>query len=126
MFRERVRICAPQSEAKKIHVVVAISRHCQWKRTRIGRYLVLPKDGKANEDFGRRSQAFEQIVEGIRAVLKHIKAEHDAAPTSPLAKIRSGTTFKGPVRANAPAIRMSALAGAHAPTSQASITVPLL
>lgn len=83
-----------KAKRKKIHVVVAIARHCQWKRTRIGRYLVLPKDGKAIEDFGRRSQAFEQIVEGIRVVLKRIKAERDAEPNSPPAKVRSRTTPK--------------------------------
>ncbi|RYG80021.1 MAG: toll/interleukin-1 receptor domain-containing protein [Alphaproteobacteria bacterium] len=83
-----------KAKRKKVHVVVAIARHCQWKRTRIGRYLVLPKEGKAIEDFGRRSQAFEQIVEGIRVVLKRIKVERDAEPTSPPAKVRSGTTAK--------------------------------
>jgi hypothetical protein len=81
-----------KAKRKKIHVVVAIARHCQWKRTRIGRYLVLPKEGKAIEDFGRRSQAFEQIVEGIRVVLKRIMAERNAEPTSPPAKVRSRTT----------------------------------
>jgi hypothetical protein len=83
-----------KAKRKKMHVVVAIARHCQWKRTRIGRYLVLPKEGKAIEDFGRRSQAFEQIVEGIRVVLKRIKAERDAEPNSPPAEVRSGTTPK--------------------------------
>jgi len=83
-----------KAKRKKIHVVVAIARHCQWKRTRIGRYLVLPKQGKAIEDFGRRSQAFEQIVEGIRVVLKRIMAERNAELTTPPAKVRSRTTSK--------------------------------
>ena len=93
-FEKEYEFALRKAKRKKIHVVVAIARHCQWKRTRIGRYLVLPKDEKAIEDFGRRSQAFEQIVEGIRAVLKRIKAERDAAATSLPVKGKSRSASK--------------------------------
>jgi hypothetical protein len=101
-YEKEYEFALRKAKRKKIHVVVAIARHCQWKRTRIGRYLVLPKDGKAIEDFGRRSQAFEQIVEGIRVVLKRIKSEQNTAAIPPPAKAKPTTAAK-PSSARGPA-----------------------
>ena len=57
---------------KKIHVVVAILRACQWRHTRMARYKLLPKDGRPIDQWARRGDAYEDIVEGIRAVVKAV------------------------------------------------------
>ena len=59
---------------KTMHVVVAVIRPCGWKHTRMGRYKALPEDGKEVTTWGNRDSAFEDIVAGVRRVVKLAEA----------------------------------------------------
>jgi hypothetical protein len=63
---------------KRVHVVVALIHACQWRHTRMARYKVLPKDGKPVDQWARRGDAYEDIVEGIRAVIKVVRKDREA------------------------------------------------
>ncbi len=69
---------------KTMHVVVAVIRPCQWKHTRMGRYKALPEDGKEVTTWGNRDSAFEDIVTGVRRVVKLAEASQRerVTPTS--------------------------------------------
>jgi len=58
---------------KKLFVVVVLLRQCQWRHTRMARYKVLPKDAKPIDQWARRGDAWENVVEGIRAVVKQFR-----------------------------------------------------
>lgn len=60
---------------KGIHVVVALLKSCQWRHTRMARYKLLPRDGKPVDQWARRGDAYENIVEGVRAVVRAIRGE---------------------------------------------------
>jgi hypothetical protein len=67
---------------KQVHVVVALLRACQWRHTRMARYKLLPKDGKPVDQWARRGDAYEDIVEGIRAVVKVVRRDREAMATA--------------------------------------------
>lgn len=73
---------------KKLHVVVALLRACQWRHTRMARYKLLPRDGKPVDQWARRGDAYEEIVEGIRAILKESARERSVAPVQKPAQSR--------------------------------------
>ncbi len=86
---------------KQVHVVVALLRACQWRHTRMARYKLLPKDGKPVDQWARRGDAYEDIVEGIRAVVKAVRRDREAlarvppgkpkrSPPKPVAKTPAG------------------------------------
>jgi hypothetical protein len=106
-FDREYQFALRKARRKKLHVLVAIARHCQWKRTRMGRYLALPKDGRAIEDFPRRSHAYEQIVEGVRGILKRVRLEKEAATAAATreggrARIAAKVTKAGTARIKPP------------------------
>jgi hypothetical protein len=71
---------------KQVHVVVALLRACQWRHTRMARYKLLPKDGKPVDQWARRGDAYEDIVEGIRAVVKVVRRDREALATAATGK----------------------------------------
>lgn len=58
---------------KNLYVVVILLRQCQWRHTRMARYKLLPKDAKPIDQWARRGDAWENVVEGIRAVVKQFR-----------------------------------------------------
>jgi hypothetical protein len=58
---------------KKLFVVVVLLRQCQWRHTRMARYKLLPRDAKPIDQWARRGDAWENVVEGIRAVVKQFR-----------------------------------------------------
>jgi hypothetical protein len=58
---------------KKLFVVVVLLRQCQWQHTRMARYKLLPRDAKPIDQWTRRGDAWENVVEGIRAVVKQFR-----------------------------------------------------
>lgn len=67
---------------KKLFVVVVLLRQCQWRHTRMARYKLLPRDAKPIDQWARRGDAWENIVEGIRAVVKQFRLTPQA-PDAP-------------------------------------------
>ncbi len=67
---------------KKLFVVVVLLRQCQWRHTRMARYKLLPWDAKPIDQWARRGDAWENIVEGIRAVVKQFRLTPQA-PDAP-------------------------------------------
>lgn len=58
---------------KKLFVVVVLLRQCQWRHTRMARYKLLPRDAKPIDQWTRRGDAWENVVEGMRAVVKQFR-----------------------------------------------------
>lgn len=77
----------------KLHVVVAVLRACQWRHTRMARYKLLPKDGRPIDQWARRGDAYEDVVEGIRLVLRQVRLDRQTVPdgTSETTKAASGS-----------------------------------
>lgn len=65
----------------KVHVVVALIKQCQWRHTRMAHYKMLPKDAKAVSQWARHSDAYENIVEGLREVVKAVRQNKAGAAT---------------------------------------------
>lgn len=59
----------------KVHLVVALVEECQWRHTRMSRYKLLPRDGKPVSKWRPYGEAFEDIVNGLRGVVKAVRAE---------------------------------------------------
>ncbi len=74
---------------KKLFVVVVLLRQCQWRHTRMARYKLLPRDAKPVDQWARRGDAWENAVEGIRAVVKEFRLAPQAldAPKKPKATV---------------------------------------
>jgi hypothetical protein len=62
-----------KASRKKIFVVVVLLRQCQWRHTRMARYKLLPRDAKPIDQWARRGDAWENVVEGIRTVVKQFR-----------------------------------------------------
>jgi hypothetical protein len=78
-----------------IQVVVAVLKACQWRRTGMARYKLLPNDGKPVDQWARRGDAYEDIVEGIRKVVQAIKRERSTQATvAGVQKPRRGGTSR--------------------------------
>ncbi|GAA0640794.1 hypothetical protein GCM10009101_10910 [Brevundimonas lenta] len=78
-----------------IRVVVAILRDCQWKHTRMAAYKALPTDGKPVDHWPRRGDAYEEIVNGLREVIKAVSAVKAGLP--PKRRSTASTAPKKPV-----------------------------
>jgi hypothetical protein len=78
-------------EAGRMQIVPIILEECEWRRSKFGQFLALPKDGKAVASFTNQNNAFLDVVTGIRRVLESKTIAEEAAPKSPeQAAIRSG------------------------------------
>lgn len=64
----------------KVHLVVTLVEECQWRHTRMARYKLLPKDGKPVSKWRPYGEAFEDIVNGLRGVVKAVRAEQLPPP----------------------------------------------
>ena len=73
-FDKEYQYALRRAGRKTMHVVVAVIRPCGWKHTRMGRYKALPEDGKEVTTWGNRDSAFEDIVTGVRRVVKLAEA----------------------------------------------------
>ena len=83
---------------KKLFVVVVLLRQCQWRHTRMARYKLLPRDAKPIDQWARRGDAWENVVEGIRAVVKQFRLVPQVpdAPKKPKASAPTRTTKTKP------------------------------
>ncbi|RYC29623.1 toll/interleukin-1 receptor domain-containing protein [Lichenibacterium minor] len=73
-FVKEYQYALRRAARKTMHVVVAVIRPCGWKHTRMGHYKALPEDGKEVTTWGNRDSAFEDIVNGVRRVVKLAEA----------------------------------------------------
>ncbi len=83
---------------KKLYVVVVLLRQCQWRHTRMARYKLLPRDAKPVDQWARRGDAWENAVEGIRAVVKELRLAPQAldAPKKTKATVPARSTKAKP------------------------------
>lgn len=83
---------------KKLFVVVVLLRQCQWRHTRMARYKLLPTDAKPIDQWARRGDAWENVVEGIREVVKQFRLVPQApdAPKKPKTPAPTRTTKAKP------------------------------
>lgn len=83
---------------KKLYVVVVLLRQCQWLHTRMARYKLLPRDAKPVDQWARRGDAWENAVEGIRAVVKELRLAPQAldAPKKTKATVPARSTKAKP------------------------------
>ena len=63
--------------------MVALVEECQWRHTRMARYKLLPKDGKPISKWRPYGEAFEDIVNGLRGVVRAVKTERLPPPAKP-------------------------------------------
>lgn len=55
-------------------VIPIILRHVEWKETPIGKFQVLPTDGKPITSWRNRDEAFQDVVRGIRKVVEGLNS----------------------------------------------------
>ncbi|ACK86164.1 toll/interleukin-1 receptor domain-containing protein [Methylorubrum extorquens] len=84
----------------KVHLVVALIEECQWRHTRMARYKLLPKDGKPVSKWRPHGEAFEDIVNGLRGVVKAVRA--DRATSSLDKRVRTARAAQPAKRPSAP------------------------
>ena len=76
---------------KKLFVVVVLLRQCQWRHTRMARYKLLPRDAKPIDQWARRGDAWENVVEGIRVVVKQFRLVMQAPDVPRISKAAAPT-----------------------------------
>ncbi len=93
-FEKEYGFALRKAARKKLFVVVVLLRQCQWRHTRMARYKLLPRDAKPIDQWARRGDAWENVVEGIRAVVKQFRLVPQApdAPKKPKASAPTRTT----------------------------------
>ncbi|GCE17584.1 hypothetical protein KDK_13840 [Dictyobacter kobayashii] len=62
-------------EQKEACVIPVLVRSCDWKGTPFERLQALPRDGKAISTWADEDEAFVDVVEGIRRVLRDLQAD---------------------------------------------------
>lgn len=89
-FVKEYQYALRRAARKTMHVVVAVIRPCGWKHTRMGRYKALPEDGKEVTTWGNRDSAFEDIVTGVRRVVKLAEvSQRERVPPAPRTRTAS-------------------------------------
>jgi hypothetical protein len=63
-----------------MRVVAAVVRPCDWKATRAARFKLLPRDGRPVTRWRSADDAFLDIAEGIRGVVRALRRDMTAAP----------------------------------------------
>jgi len=66
-----------------MRVAAVVVRPCDWKATRAAGFKLLPKDGRAVTRWRSADDAFLNVVEGIRGVVKAIRKDMMEAPANP-------------------------------------------
>lgn len=66
-----------------MRVVAAVVRPCDWKATRAAGFKLLPRDGRPVIRWRSADDAFLNIAEGIRSVVKTLRREMTTAPVKP-------------------------------------------
>lgn len=72
-FEKEYSVALRKAARGKVHVVVALIKQCQWRHTRMKNYKMLPKDAKAVSQWARHADAYENIIEGLREVVKAVR-----------------------------------------------------
>lgn len=67
-----VKRAMERHENKEARVIPIILRPCSWHRMPFGKLQALPTDARAITEWSNRDKAFQDIVEGIKAVLEEI------------------------------------------------------
>lgn len=111
---------------KKLYVVVVVLRQCQWRHTRMARYKLLPYDARPIDQWARRGDAWENVVEGIRAVVKEFRKASQNL-NAPPKKAKSGprtAKLKPIVNSTKKAAGTKATPAKEAASKRASATAP--
>ena len=66
--------------AGDLRIIPLIIRPCDWKSTPLSKLMCLPRDGKAVSSWENRDEAYLDIVEGLRRVLKEEKQSQYRTP----------------------------------------------
>lgn len=85
-FEREYGFALRKAARKRLRVAVALLRQCQWRHTRMARYKLLPHDAKPVDQWPRRGDAWEDVVAGVRILVKEVRAEQAAAPARARAK----------------------------------------
>lgn len=72
-----------KAQRGKVYVVVALIKQCQWRHTRMAHYKMLPRDAKPVAEWVPRSNAYEDIIDGLREVVKAVRAARAGQPAAP-------------------------------------------
>jgi len=80
-------------EAGEAIVVSIILDHCDWKNTPLAKFIVLPRDGREVVKHPNHNEAFQQITEELRRLLKS-KGFGAEAPTRKEAPLQIGTSIQ--------------------------------
>ena len=99
----------------KLHVVVAILHACQWKHTKMARYKALPHDGRPVDKWKRHGDAFEDIVEGLRRVVKQVRADYAASGV-----VRATKVAKSHAKAATARVKPKAQSGSAKPVQRSA------
>jgi len=81
-------------EAKVVPIILDV---CDWKHTELGRLNALPTDGREIKKYGNRSEAYQNITDGIRCLAQTVNSPKNqilkAAILSKNTKISSTTSL---------------------------------
>ena len=80
-YRREYRPMLRKSKQGTPRIVVAVVGTCDWHHTEMGTYKALPNDGKSVDKHGNRNQAYLEIVQGIRRVVRAVRQEKGKAQT---------------------------------------------
>jgi hypothetical protein len=110
---------------KKLFVVVVLLRQCQWRHTRMVRYKLLPRDAKPIDQWARRGDAWENVIEGIRAVVKQFRLVPQVpnAPKKLTAPAPTRTSKKKPASVRLRGVTSGKAAPAAKPKPKRSVKV---
>ena len=67
-----------------MRVVAVLVRPCDWQNTRAAKFKLLPKDGRPASDWRPTDKAYLDAANGIREVVKAVRAEVQSGSTSQL------------------------------------------
>ena len=90
-FEREYGFALRKAARKRLRVAVVLLRQCQWRHTRMSRYKLLPHDAKPVDQWTRRGDAWEDVVDGIRILVKEVRAEQAVAPVRKRAKAPKAT-----------------------------------
>jgi hypothetical protein len=65
-----------------MRVVAAVVRPCDWKATRAAHFKLLPRDGRPVTRWRSADDAFLDIAEGIRGVVRAVRRDMTEAPVN--------------------------------------------
>lgn len=80
-----------------MRVVAVVVRSCDWRSTRVARFKLLPKDGKPVTKWRSSDDAFLNVAEGLRGVVKALKKQAASPVTKSILQLKKTASKKPPV-----------------------------